>query len=234
MEPAPSERLLFFLTSLESPKHPKFRHRILADILHFHRQDAFRFSSNWFVGLKRYLVSVNNFDRSARDILRSWYYTALLKFRNLQYGYFPLLVSGLKNWKIHRDSISRIKQSELFGFHLIECDAEKRLLRWSASKAGLFIRDQHCDFVLQIETLNCRPGLFRDHRVEFSLNGIELPRRAITMGDDGIILIEVRRPFRPETGDCWLIWKVPRWEIPDEDPRALGIPVYAVRYELLE
>ncbi len=229
--PTVSDRLLFRVNSMKTPENSKFRHRLAPMVLHYHRQSPFRFSREWAGGLKRHLIAANNFNRSAKDLFRTWLHLILLKVRNIQFGYFPLWMSGIKNWSIHRDSISRRKESELFGFHLLECDSEKRLLRWSGPKAGLVLRDFGSDFVLRIQTLNCRPGLVHDTPVGFTVNGIELPDHAITMGEDGIISVQIKRPYRPETGDTWLTWKTAAWELAVNDPRELGIPVYSIRCE---
>ncbi|MDF1824745.1 MAG: nucleotidyltransferase family protein [Verrucomicrobiales bacterium] len=231
--PSLSDKLLFRVASLKTPEASKFRHRVAVDILHFHRQSPFRFSRQWITGLKCHLIATNNFDCPAKDLFRRWIYLLILKFRNLQFGYLPLWASGMKNWSIHRDSISRKKESEIFGFHLLECDSENRLLRWSSLESGLFLRDLRADFVVSFDTLNCRPELIHETDVTFSLNGVDFPPDAVEMSADGVLSIQVKRPYRPEGGDAWLIWRTSSWKMADSDPRELGVPVYSIRRETL-
>lgn len=229
---AASDRVLTFISSVKIPKVSKLRHRLSIDFVHYLRRSPFRLSGDWFSGLKKYLISVNNFDRSFPSLFRSWYYLGVLKIRNIQFGYLPFLLSKKGNRTIHRDSISRWRESEMFGFHLLECDVEKRLLRWSDSAAGLHLRDFQDDFILELHTLNCRPGLVDTAEIKFVINGLALPPDFVRMGEGGIISIQIKRPYRPEIGDAWITWKIEPWELVPGDTRELGVPVYAIRKTL--
>lgn len=224
-----TDSVLFFVSAIKTPGISKFRHRLPVDLLHFLRKQPFNFSRRWFSELQGHLYASNNFLHSPKELFKNWLRIESIKLMHNLLGCLPLWSSDSPNWRNNRDSISRTKESDLHGFHLLECDLKNRLLRWTGPVAGMRLGELRNDVILEIETANCRPDLSNGTNVTFFLNEATLPVDLTSIDAAGVISVHLALPYRPEEGETWVKWKVDTWADASQDPRELGIPVYAIR-----
>jgi len=132
---------------------------------------------------------------------------------------------GASNWR--KESISKWPKRRLRGFYALEYSKEHAgsLLRWSGPCAAVYLPDASADLEVAIKLLPFRTP--EDAQPQFFLNDHALPAHLCKAALEGFT-IQLKRPWRPERGGCWLEWKVRPWTLAIHDGRDLGVPVLAI------